>query len=110
MSDLTERLADLERRVQALETRAQVARDPTARRLLDFLRRFAASPFNDGTLTMTLETLSAATCVPQIQTARLLRLLHDALLIEDIAGRWRITLEGSTAFPESCCCNRGVES
>jgi len=98
---VADRLADLERRVALLESRASVLHDLANRRVLDILKDFASSPFNDGALTLMPAAISSATGLNDRDLALALNALQHAGFVElthvDSTGHWRITEEGKRA-------------
>lgn len=101
---VTERLASLERRVALLELRAGVLHRESNRRVLDVLANHARNPFNDGTMTLTPNTIRSATGYDAKDLALALHQLQDAAYIElvktDGTGHWRITEDGLCAYTE----------
>lgn len=91
--DVTERLLALERRVTLLEIRAHVLRPASNRRILEVLGDFARSPFNDGSLAMTSDTIGNATGLDDRDLALALNQLQHAAFVES-TEHWRITDDG----------------
>ena len=102
--DIAVRLAALEHRVSLLETRADVLRSERNRRVLKVLHDFAVSPFNDGSFTMTPDSISNATGLDGRDLGLALNELRRARFIEcmkvDSTGHWRITDDGRFASLE----------
>ena len=98
IQELAACLATLERRVSLLELQARVLRIEGNRYVLEVLGNFEKSPFNDGSLTMTRDTIGNATRLNARDLALALNQLEQAAFVElvkvDGTGRWRITDDG----------------
>lgn len=80
-------LKDLQRRIELIEHKAIVLRQPNNMRILGVLDNFAQNPFNDGSLAMSLATLSNATGLSESDVALALADLTRATFVETDATK-----------------------